>query len=131
MEEWKIKQEIYHRLNTNYDDDLNTKNVEMSDDIITNAIRYFKDKDIGFVYPAKSYMVAICYAKWLSEDYGGGYYNYLDDEDLLYKNDPYFVPYSEDKRTYDLILDHITWDFNEQDGLVPDVRKYYIEECGL
>lgn len=132
MEEWKIKQEIYHRLNKEYDDDLSTKKVEISNDIIGYAVQYFNDTEIGFIYPAKSYMVAICYARWLAEDYGGRPIEYLDDPDLLYNNDPYYVVYSEDSKTYIQILNEIGgWDFDESKGLVPDVRKYYEAECGL
>ena len=131
MEKWKVKQIIFHQLNDTFDDDLADKTVIIDDDIITNAVQCFNDKDIGFVYPAKSYMVAICYAKWLAEDYGGVKLAYLNDPDLLYGNDPYFKPYSEDKRKYDLILDIVSWDFDETKGLVPDVRKYYEAECGI
>lgn len=131
MEVWKLKQEIFHRLNTDYDDDLKTKNVEISSDISGNAIRCFLDDTIGFIYPAKSYMVAICYAKWLEQDYGGDRYDYLNDPDLLYGNDPYFNVYNDDKIVYNTILDTVTWDFDETIGLVPDVRKYYDAECGL
>jgi protochlorophyllide reductase len=71
MEDWKIRQELYHRLNTVHDDDLNDKNIEITDNIVIDAVRYFTEKDIGWIYPSKSYMVAICYAKWLSEEFGG------------------------------------------------------------
>jgi hypothetical protein len=130
--EWKIKQEIYHRLNRDHDDDLNDKDIEMSSDIVGNAIRYFNETDIGWIYPAKSYMVAICYARWLSEDYGDRALTYLDDPDLLYGNDPYFRQYSREPHTYIHILNEINgWDFDETKGMVPDVRKYYEAECGI
>lgn len=130
MEDWKIKQEIYHRLNQSFDDDLNKKDVEISSDIVGNVIRYFTEENIGWIYPAKSYMVAICYARWLSEDYGGDPIYYLNDPDLLYGNDPYFVTYDDEKLLYNSILEKITWSFPDQ-GMVPDVRKYYDAECGL
>lgn len=129
--DWKIRQEIYHRLNKEHSDDLSTKDVVISDDIAGNALRYFKERDIGWIYPAKSYMVAICYARWLSEEFGGRAVEYLDDEDLLYGNDPYFIEYSRDPKTYHQILNVIGWDFNINDGMVPDVRQYFEEEFML
>ena len=55
--DYKIRQEIYHRLTTEFDDDLSTKDVEMSNNVEGNAIRYFTDRNIGWIYPAKSYML--------------------------------------------------------------------------
>lgn len=132
MKDWKIRQEIYHRLNTEFDDDLKTKDVQISDDVVGNAIRYFEDRNIGWIYPAKSYMVGICYARWLSEYFGGDPMEYLNEEDLLFGNDPYFKKYSLDQDTYDQILNRIGhWKFDETTGLVPDVKKYFQMEFML
>lgn len=132
MNDWKIRQEIYHRLNTEFDDDLKTKDVQISDDVVNNAIRYFTDRNIGWIYPAKSYMVGICYARWLSEYFGGNPIEYLNEEDLLFGNDPYFKTYSSNKDIYDQILYTINhWKFDETTGLVPDVKKYFLEEFML
>jgi hypothetical protein len=129
MEDWKIRQELYHRLNTVHDDDLNDKNIEITDNVVADAVRYFTEKDIGWIYPSKSYMVAICYAKWLSEEFGGNPIDYLNDIDLLFGNDPYFLTYDEDTVTYNQILDCIGgWQFDQTIGYVIDVKKYFIEE---
>lgn len=128
MEEWKVRQEIYHRLNTEHDDDLNTKNIETTNDVVADALRYFTERDIGWIYPSKSYMVAICYSRWLAEHFGGRPVEYLDDEDLLFGNDPYFCEYSRDPKTYHLILNEIGWDFDESLGMVPDVKEYFKKE---
>lgn len=126
MKEWKLKQEIYHRLNKDFEDDLSKHDIVISEDIVTNAVKYFTEKDMGWIYPAKSYMVGICYAKWLSENFGDRPLVYLDDEDLLYHNDPYFVNYSKDVSNYIKILENIGgWDFDEQAGMVPDVKHYF------
>lgn len=128
MKEWQIRQELYHRLNTQHRDDLNQFEIEMNDDVVGNAIRYFKECDIGWIYPAKSYMVGICYAKWLSDEFGGEPLDYLNDESLLYYNDPYFVTYVNNREIYDKILDGIGgWNFKFE-GIVPDVREYFDEE---
>lgn len=129
MENWKIRQELYHRLNLVHDDDLNDKHIIITDNIVADAVRYFTEKDIGWIYPSKSYMVAICYAKWLSEEFGKNPIDYLNDEDLLFGNDPYFVTYNKDRVTYDQILDCIGgWSFNEFIGYVRDVRQYFEKE---
>jgi hypothetical protein len=122
--EWKIRQELYHKTNTEHDDDLNKLHVEYSNDIVETAVKYFNDKDLGFVYPAKSYVVAICYAYWLSKDFNEDFYELLRDKDLLFNNDPYFKTYDEDPYTYDEILKKIT-PFNENKGIIPDIRNYY------
>lgn len=129
MEDWKIRQEIYHRMTTSFDDDLNTKEIIMTDNIVEDAVKYFIERDIGWIYPSKSYMVAICYARWLSENFGGNQIDYLNDEDLLYGNDPYFKIYNDSKEIYDQILTKIGgWNFNETSGMVPDVKNYFMEE---
>jgi hypothetical protein len=129
MEDWKLRQEIYHRINTMHTDDLNTKNIELSTDIVKDAVRYFNEKDLGWLYPSKSYMVGICYSRWLSEHFGGSPIEYLEDPDLLFGNDPYFVQYSADPETYHRILTSVGgWEFNETMGMVPDVKEYFVEE---
>ena len=129
MKDWKVRQEIYHRLNKTFDDDLNTKEIEMSNDIVGDAVRYFNERDIGWIYPAKSYMVGICYARWLSEYFGGEPLDYLKEQSLLFDNDPYFKNYDLGKQTYEEILSRIDhWKFNELGGMVPDVKSYFMEE---
>lgn len=129
MQDWKIRQEIYHRLTTEFDDDLNTKEIETTENVVQDAVRYFFERDIGWIYPSKSYMVAICYARWLTENFGGNHLDYLNDADLLYGNDPYFKIYDNDKQIYDKILLEIGgWNFNEALGMVPDVKNYFMEE---
>lgn len=128
MKDWQVRQEIYHRLQKEYKDDLNQFKIEMTDDVVRDVIRYFRERDIGWIYPSKSYMVGICYARWLSEEFGGEPVDYLNDENLLYGNDPYFVTYERDRETYDNILNELGgWKF-KTDGMVSDVREYFDEE---
>lgn len=131
MEDWKLRQEIYHRLNRKHSDDLKTKEITITKNVVEDAIRYFIEKDIGWIYPSKSYMVGICYAKWLSENFGGRPLEYLNDNNLLYGNDPYFLPYEKDVKTYMKILENIGWDFDETLGMVPDVKEYFKQEFML
>jgi hypothetical protein len=128
MKNWKIQQSIYHKLNQLHDDDLSLHDVKLDPEIIKNAILYFKTTDLGWVYPAKSYVVGICYAKWLNHYFAENFYESLNDSELLFGNDPYFVPYEKDKNTYDTILNNIGFNFDETLGIVPDIKKYFIEE---
>jgi hypothetical protein len=127
MKEWKIKQEIYHRLYKTYDDDLKLFIIEFTDNVVEKAIEYFKNDKLGWVYPSKSYVVAICYAKWISYDFDENFYEILNDENLLAGNDPYFLPYGKSKKIYDDILKRIG-DFDQSSGIIPDIRRYYEEE---
>ncbi len=128
MNEWRVRQEVYHRLREENPDDLNNIDIQMTENVVEEAIDYFKTKNKGWIYPAKSYMVGICYSKWLSERFGDTPLSYLDNPNLLYSNDPFFVPYSEDKETYDKILETVTWDFDKQQGMCPDVWVYFMDE---
>jgi len=125
--EWKIRQALYHKLNSDYTDDLKKIKIEISSDIVENSIRYFYNTDMPFIYPSKSYVVAICYAYWLSKDFGEDFYELLNDKDLLYGNDPYFKTYEEDTKTYDEILKKVM-PLDENKGIVPDIKNYYMAE---
>lgn len=133
MQEWKIKQKLYHKLNKDYEDDLADVDIEITNDIAFHAIRYFKEKDIGWIYPSKSYMVAICFAFWIMEDYDENFYSVLKDPELL-PMDPYFVPYADDRKTYDEIISVVCNNNKGKlttGGMVLDVRKYYDAEIGF
>jgi len=128
MKEWQIRQEIYHRLHRNHEDDLSTQDIQITENVVEDAVRYFKEQNIGWIYPAKSYMVSICYAKWLSEEFGGEPMEYLNDPNLLFGNDPYFVEYDKDPQTYENILKIIGWNFSSIEGMCPDVKNYFNKE---
>jgi hypothetical protein len=130
MKEWRIRQEIYHRLNRDHDDDLNKIEIKITNTIVEDAVRHFNERVNDWIYPAKSYFVAICYAEWLSEDFGEDFYDLLNDEMLLAGNDPYFRTFFEDPDTYSEILNRIDRSIPMK-GMVPDVRKYYEKEFGL
>ena len=127
MKEWKIRQEIYHRLNKEYTDDLNKVEITLTENIVDDAMRHFYEYVDQWIYPSKSYFVAICYASWIAEDFGENLYELLDDEMLLAGNDPYFKIYSSDRSIYDQIISNIKLPL-EMTGMVPDVRKYYEAE---
>jgi len=129
MKEWKLKQEVYHRLNTTHKDTLLDKEISLiweEKDIVDWAIRHWNEKVDRFVYPAKSYCVAICYAKWIERDCGDNFYELLNDPLLLYNNDDYFETYKGKEHIYDPIIKAFPKD--EQLGMIPDIRGYYEKE---
>lgn len=126
MKDWKARQMAFHATAGEFKDDLNEVDIVISDDIVADAVMHFEEKVDEWIYPSKSYVVAICYAKWLEQDFGEDFYEVLDDPDLLFGNDPYFVTYSNDEGTYNAILEEI--DFDENAGMVPDIYEYYKEE---
>jgi len=132
MQEWKVRQAVYHRLNQVHDDDLSNFDIVISQNVVEDAVKYFTTTELGWVYPAKSYVVGICYARWITENFNEEFYTVLDDRNLLFGNDPYFKPYSDAPAVYDAILARIGGQkFDEMRGIVPDVRRYFNEEFDL
>ena len=41
MQEWKIKQDIYHRLNTDHTDDLNEVDIVITTNVKEDGLRHF------------------------------------------------------------------------------------------
>lgn len=129
MLDWKTRQQLFNTTAEEFTDDLNKVDIRTEEDSVTWAVKHFNERVDEWVYPAKSYFVAICYAYWISLDFRYDFIELLDDKDLLAGNDPYFKTYSEDKETYNAILDQAELpDPSSQMGMVPDVRSYYEEE---
>ena len=129
MKEWKIRQEVYHRLTTNYKDDLKNVDIVLTNDVKEDALRHFYERVDQWLYPAKSYFVAYCYANWISSEFSEDFWQLLDDKDLLYGNDPYFRTYKDDPEVYDFLYSKIGSEV-PMTGMVPDVREYYDAEFG-
>ena len=127
MKEWKARQSAYHLTASLFKDDLTDVEINWQPDLVVEfALQHFKEYVDEWIYPSKSYVVAICYAHWLSRDFKEDFFDALNDPELLFNNDPHFVPYWQDKDTYDAILAEL--DFNEKLGMVPDIYEYYKEE---
>jgi len=130
MQEWKVRQQYFDAMNGSdgYKDDLNHVEINLveGDEIVDEAIRHFKEYVDEWIYPSKSYVVAICYAQWISDDFDEDFYEVLNDSELLL-HDPYFVPYDEDKYAYDEIIENVL-PLDMRSGMVPDIYEYYKEE---
>lgn len=102
-EELKAKRKLSYLLNIW--DDVNLPYIFNNDNVEDQVIDFFLTES-ELIYPAKSYFVAIVYAKCLEKYFGGSFFEYLNDPELL-PDDTYFKVYSQDKSTYDNIINRI------------------------
>lgn len=137
MKKWKVRQELYHRLNKNHPDEYGPDDIQLMEDTSDEAVfamvcRYIE----GYVpekviYPAKSYFVAMVYARLLMDHFGENPIAALCDSQLLYGNDPYFLEYGRDPQIYDALIKKFGWDFDLTLGEIPDVESYFRAEFML
>lgn len=124
MKEWKVRQQLYHKLHVPRDIlgvDVTFDVVPMTDAQLIESIReYFTSGTCKIVHPAKSYAVAIIYARLIERYFGGDHLTHLDDPELLFGNDKFFVPYSTSQDVYDAVLSLIPTDPEKID--IPQVR---------
>ena len=100
---WRERRKLSYLMNEFNDWNLPSQTLPMSDtDIINTVLEFFKTESL-LIYPAKSYFVAIIYAKCLERYFGVNFLDALDFDDLLI-NDRCFTPYHDNKGTYDIIL---------------------------
>lgn len=102
-EELKAKRKLSYLLNIW--DDVNLPYIFNNDNVEDQVVDFFLTES-ELIYPAKSYFVAIVYAKCLEKYFGGSFFEYLNDPELL-PDDTYFKIYSQDKSTYDNIINRI------------------------
>ena len=77
-----------------------------SDEELVNEIVDFFISGSKLIYPAKSYFVAIVYAKLLEEHFDENFYDCLSDKELL-PDDYFFVPYNRNRNVYNAVLSKI------------------------
>ena len=102
-EELKAKRKLSYLLNIW--DDVNLPYIFNNDSVEDQVVDFFLTES-ELIYPAKSYFVAIVYAKCLEKYFGGSFFEYLNDPELL-PDDTYFKIYSQNKSTYDNIINRI------------------------
>lgn len=102
-EELRAKRKLSYLLNIW--DDVNLPYIFNNDNVEDQVVDFFLTES-ELIYPAKSYFVAIVYAKCLEKYFGGSFFEYLNDPELL-PDDTYFKIYSQDKSTYDNIINRI------------------------
>ena len=130
MQDWQIRQDMYHKLNSDYSDDLGKVDIIYRTDQLDKDISDYitlPPEEMGWVYPAKSYIVALCYAQWLSEDFSEDLYDLLNYKNLLYNNDPYYKTFDQDQETYKKTIDTFGLPLPNT-GVIPHIREYYLKE---
>jgi hypothetical protein len=136
--DWKFRRQTFYAMNgDDFTDDLDKNEIPMifdQDTVVVDAVNYAIAHDSVMRYPGKSYSIAIHYASWLEDFFGVNFYEVLDDPELL-PDDPYFVPYSKDKGTYDeiiRILDHVNdWVIGEDQPYLKMTYQYFLQEFML
>ncbi|TFG94183.1 hypothetical protein E4H12_15630 [Candidatus Thorarchaeota archaeon] len=139
MKEWKLRQQITHKLHK-HDDLIENEEVIVTDrasirtlDFAHDVLMYFVQEGDGkLYYPQKSYAVALIYARLLEKYFGEQFYDALNDPELLI-SDLYFVPYNEDREAYDDIIGAANywklWDFESNPiSYVQSTVHYFKQE---
>ena len=127
---YKEYQLLYEELVIDHPDDFSNMEIIEKEELVENALHYFKEATFPLIYPAKSYAVAIIYAFKLNEIYGIDIYETLRDEDLFLGHDHYFVTYDKDPTTYDQIIERLKMMPNWlESGWAPQTVKYCLLEC--
>lgn len=107
-------------------DDQNLKYEVDFNNISETVIQFFKFGS-QLIYPAKSYFVAIVYAKCMQVFFKKEFYQMLNDEELL-PDDKYFQPYLKSKSIYDAVLNEIDIDSILNSKHTEKTVKYFKRE---
>lgn len=130
MKEWKIRQDVYHKLNHEYRDQFQDDYEWVGWDpetLVPDVLRYFSTNPEDLTYPSKSIFVGIVYAELISSVFKEDFIEVLSDADLLYGNDPFFKPYTEIPEIYDAVLEKVK-PIDLTKGQCPDVVEYWKDE---
>ena len=104
---WKNRRKLSYLINDFNDTGLDyTVKKYGSDEELVNEIVDFFISGSKLIYPAKSYFVAIVYAKLLEEYFNENFYDCLNDKELL-PDDYFFVPYNRNRNVYNAVLSKI------------------------
>lgn len=107
-------------------DDINLPYEFDNSNVLQQVINFFNNGSY-LIYPAKSYFVAIIYAKCLEKYFHQNFYEMLNDKDLL-PDDKFFITYQNDKVLYDNILDNIgeIWKYDSINKTVDYFKKEFL-----
>ena len=105
--DWKYRRKLSYLINDFNDTGFDyTVKKYSSDEELVNEIVDFFISGSKLIYPAKSYFVAIVYAKLLEEHFDENFYDCLSDKELLL-DDYFFVPYNRNRNVYNAVLSKI------------------------
>lgn len=122
---WKKKRAISYLFSDFDDKDLPYVFMDIDNtNLISIIIDFFKNES-ELIYPAKSYFVAIIYAKAIEKYFDEDFYTVLNDKELL-PDDLYFKPYTEARNIYDAVIDDIgdIWQYSS----INTTLKYFYQE---
>ena len=123
--DYKERRKLSYLINAFDDIDLDYIYIKQSkEDLVKLIIKFFNTESL-LIYPAKSYFVAIVYAKCIEKYFHINFYDALNDEELL-PDDKYFKTYDESKDIYDKVLESIG-DIYQYDSIDKTV-KYFKQE---
>ena len=123
--DYKERRKLSYLINAFDDIDLDYIYIKQSkEDLVKLIIKFFNTESL-LIYPAKSYFVAIVYAKCLEKYFHINFYDALNDNELL-PDDKYFKTYNESKDIYDKVLESIG-DIYQYDSIDKTV-KYFKQE---
>ena len=123
--DYKERRKLSYLINTFDDIDLDYIYIKQSkEDLVKLIIKFFNTESL-LIYPAKSYFVAIVYAKCIEKYFHINFYDALNDEELL-PDDKYFKTYNESKDIYDKVLESIG-DIYQYDS-IDKTLKYFKQE---
>lgn len=123
---WRDRRKLSYLMHEFDDIRLDVTVKEMSAPRIMKTVVRFFEEGSELLYPAKSYFVAIVYAKLLEKHFGVPFMDALNMDDLL-PDDKWFLPYRKAKVIYDGVLTGIPEDFLK----LPSTKKttaYFMQE---
>ena len=124
IEELKKRRKLSYLMNIW--DDINLPYTINLNNIDKQVIDFFENGS-ELIYPAKSFFVAIIYAKCLEKYFNINFYDSLNDNELL-PDDIFFQIYNENKIIYDNILNNISniWEYKSIDKTVDYFKKEFL-----
>lgn len=123
--DYKERRKLSYLINAFDDIGLDYMYIKQSkEDLIKLIIKFFNTESL-LIYPAKSYFVAIVYAKCIEKYFHINFYDALNDKELL-PDDKYFKTYAESKDIYDKVLESIG-DIYQYDSIDKTI-KYFKQE---
>ena len=125
--DYKERRKLSYLINAFDDIDLDYIYIKQSkEDLVKLIIKFFNTESL-LIYPAKSYFVAIVYAKCIEKYFHINFYDALNDEELL-PDDKYFKTYNESKDIYDKVLESIgdIYQYDSIDKTVKYLKQEYL-----
>lgn len=127
IDELKQKRKLAYLINVFDDYALPHSRQNLSNNKLVEQIVEFFKTESKLIYPAKSYFVAIVYAKCLEKYFKQDFYQSLNDIELL-PDDEYFIPYNKSKEIYDKVLREIgdIWQYKSIEKTVNYFKQEFL-----